>query len=104
MKKYVPGDSSWSQPVPWVQFGDRSNYDCYLRVEKRGRDVICLWKDLPTDPWTTIYTYTAPVGMFGREVAVGFTVNGYSGANPAQFIFSEIELKAIDIPTIIIIR
>ena len=73
-------------------------------MEKRGRDVICLWKDLPTDPWTTIYTYTAPVGMFGREVAVGFTVNGFPGANPAQFYFSEIDFKAIDTPTMIMFK
>ncbi len=104
LKKFEPGDDSWSQPVSWIQFGNNSNYDCYLRVEKRGRDVICLWKDNPTDPWTTIYTYTAPVGMFGREVAVGFTVNGFSGANPAQFLFSEIHMKAVNLPTIVIIR
>ena len=73
-------------------------------MEKRGRDVICLWKDLPTDPWTTVYAYTAPVGMFGREVAVGFTVNGFNGANPAQFIFSEIDCREINPPMIIIIR
>ena len=42
--------------------------------------------------------------MFGREVAVGFTVNGFSGANPAQFTFSEIDLREIHQPTIVVFR
>ena len=47
------------------------------------------------------YIYTS---FFRREVAVGFTVNGFSGANPAQFIFSEIDCREINSPMIIIIR
>ena len=90
--------------MSWTQFGNNSNYDCYLRVEKRGRNIVCMWRDLKTDPWTTFYEYTVPVGMFGREVAVGFTVNGYTGANPAQFIFSEIDFKSIDMPTMVIFK
>ena len=42
--------------------------------------------------------------MFGKEVAVGLAVNGFNNANPAQFIFSEIEMKAVNVPTIIVIR
>ena len=88
----------------WTQFGNTSNYDCYLRMEKIGRDITCFWKDLPTDPWTEIYSCTVPQGMFGKEVAVGFTVSGFNGANPAQFLFSEIHMKAVNLPTIVIIR
>ncbi len=104
VKKYVPGDDTWSQEVPWTQFGNSSNYDCYLRVEKRGREVVCLWKDLKSDEWTTIYTCTVPSGTFGREVAVGPTVNGFSGTNPAQFIFSSIKLDTINEPTMVIFK
>ncbi len=42
--------------------------------------------------------------MFGCEAAVGFTVNGYDGANSAQFYFSEIGFKAIDMPTMIMFK
>jgi hypothetical protein len=104
LKKFLPGDASWAQTVPWIQFGNMSNYDCYLRVEKRGREIKCFWKDLKTDPWTEVHSFVAPTGMFGREVAVGFTVNGYDGANPAQFYFSEIDFKAMDMPTMIMFK
>ena len=104
VKRFLPGNATWEQPVLWAQFGNTSNYDCYLRMEKRGPDITCLWKDNKGDPWVEIYRCTAPQGMFGKEVAVGLAVNGFNNANPAQFIFSEIELKAIDLPTIIVIR
>ena len=104
LKKFLPGDASWAQTVPWIQFGNTSNYDCYLRVEKRGRTVTCFWKDNKSDPWIQIYECTVPAGTFGREVAVGFTVNGFPGANPAQFYFSEIDFKALDMPTMVIFK
>jgi hypothetical protein len=104
LKKFLPGDASWAQTVSWIQFGNTSNYDCYLRVEKRGRELKCFWKDLKTDPWTEVHSFVAPAGMFGREVAVGFTVNGFPGANPAQFYFSEIDFKSIDTPTMVIFK
>lgn len=104
VKRFLPGSATWEQPVLWTQFGNSSNYDCYLRMEKIGRDITCFWKDLKADPWTEIYRCTVPQGMFGNEVAVGFTVSGFTGANPAQFLFSEIQMKAVNLPTIVIIR
>jgi len=104
LKKFVPGDASWEQTIPWIQFGNTANWDCYLRVEKCGREMKFYWKDLKTDPWTEIYSFIAPSGMFGREVAVGFTVNGFGGGDPAQGEFSEITVKAICLPTIIMLK
>ena len=104
IKRFVPGNDTWDQPVLWELFGNNSNFDCYLRMEKRGPDITCLWKDNKGDPWVEIYRTAAPHGMFGQEVAVGLAVNGFSSSNPPQFIFSEIEMKAINVPTIIIIR
>ena len=104
VKRFVPGNDTWDQPVLREQFGNNSNFDCYLRMEKRGPDITCLWKDNKGDPWVEIYRTAAPHGMFGQEVAVGLAVNGFNSSNPPQFIFSEIELKAINVPTIIIIR
>ena len=44
------------------------------------------------------------IHAFGKEVAVGFAVSGFNVANPAQFLFSEIHMKAVKLPTIVIIR
>ena len=104
VKRFVPGNDTWDQPVLWELFGNNSNFDCYLRMEKRGPDITCLWKDNKGDPWVEIYRTAAPHGMFGKEVAVGLAVNGFNSSNPPQFIFSEIEMKAIYLPTIIVIR
>jgi regulation of enolase protein 1 (concanavalin A-like superfamily) len=104
VKRFLPGNATWEQPVLWAQFGNTANYDCYLRMEKRGPDITCLWKDNKGDPWVEIYRYTAPHRMFGKEVALGLCVNGFNSSNPPQFIFSEIEMKAINVPTVIIIR
>lgn len=101
VKRLLAGNASWDQPVSWTHFRNNSNYGCYLRKEKRGPDITCSWKDSKGNPWIEICRCTAPRGMFGKEV---FPVNGFNGANPAQFIFSEIELKAIDAPLIIFIR
>ena len=42
IKRFVPGNDTWDQPVLWELFGNNSNFDCYLRMEKRGPDIIKL--------------------------------------------------------------
>jgi hypothetical protein len=102
---YAPGNESWQQLADNVQFGDDSNFESYLRVEKRGREIKCYWKDLVDDPWTEVATYNAPLGMFGPQTAVGVTVNGRGGTvSSAQYVFRDMKLAEIDSPTIILVR
>lgn len=94
LRKFLPGDASWSQGVDWVGMSATA---CYLRVERHGQDIDCFWKLNAGDPWTKIDGFTAPAGMFGRGIAVGFAACGYDGsATNGSFQFSEINIKEID--------
>ena len=93
LRKFLPGDASWSQGVDWVSIGSST---CYLRIEKRGQDIKCFWKLQKGDSWTEIDNFTAPAGMFGRDIAVGFAACGYNGSpTSGTFQVSEVNVKEI---------
>ena len=104
LKAYSPESESWSHVCDLVQFGSTSNHDSCLRIEKRSGEVKCFWKDNVGNDWTEIATYKTPVGMFGFETFAGFAVHGISGQNPAQFVFSNIDVKEIETPTLIMLK
>jgi hypothetical protein len=104
VKVYSPDGKSWNNVVDQVRFGTMSNYDCYIRIEKRSKEIKCFWKDFENDPWTEIATYNASQDMFGYETFVGFSVCGDAKTNPAQYIFSNYILREIESPTLIILK
>ena len=50
-------------------------------------------KDVEVGPYT--------VSVIEKDV---YHIQDFNSSNPAQFLFSEIEMKAINLPTIIVIR
>jgi hypothetical protein len=105
VKAYSPESESWSHICDRVQFGNMSNHDSCLRIEKRSGEVKCFWKDNVGNDWTEIATYKTPVGMFGFETFAGLAVHGnHSSQNPAQFVFNNIDVKEIETPTLIMLK
>jgi hypothetical protein len=105
VKAYSPESESWSHVCDRVQFGNMSNHDSCLRIEKRSGEVKCFWKDNVGNDWTEIATYKTPVGMFGFETFAGLAVHGnHSSQNPAQFVFNNIDVKEIETPTLIMLK